>query len=91
MTTKALKTKEKKTLLNIIKEESENGKTTIEFNDLKRVLPFSRNNSETEVELFNLMQNGKILILSSKRNPDELQIKYLEKATKSESFSKIIN
>jgi hypothetical protein len=91
MTTKALKTKEKTTLLNIIKEESENGKTTIEFNDLKRVLPFSRNNSETEVELFNLMQNGKILILSSKRNPDELQIKYLEKATKSESFSKIIN
>ena len=91
MTTNALKIKEKRTLLSIIKEQSENGKTTIEFNDLKRIFPFNRNNFETAEQLFNLMQNGKILIWSSKRNPDELQIKYLDKATKSESFSEIMN
>ena len=91
MTTNALKIKEKRTLLSIIKEQSENGKTTIEFNDLKRIFPFNRNNFETAEQLFNLMQNGKILLWSSKRNPDELQIKYLDKATKSESFSEIMN
>ena len=91
MTIKALKTKEKKTLLSVIKEQSDNGKTILEFDELKRMISMNCTNSETAEELFSLMHKGKIAVRSSKRNPDELQIKYLEKPTKSQTNSEIMN